>query len=97
MGRRRYQWLGWMDPEWVDEIAAKLRNDETVWLVNEPQRGNGKPRPAMVTAAHVEPDDNGRIHLDFGPYGRWPDEQVPEWALEMCRNGRHAPPKPSSS
>jgi len=73
-----------MSPDFAHECAKKLANDETVWMVNEPASGCGKPRPAMVTCAYVDPVENGRIHLDFGPYGRWPDEQVPQWALDAC-------------
>ena len=81
MGRRRYQWLGWINPEWVLEIRAKLEAGEEVWVVNQTETPTGRPgkeRPAMVTAAYVSDDENGRIHLDFGPYGDWGDK-APEW------------------
>ena len=76
---KRYQWLGWMDAEWVSEQAEKLRSGEDVWVWNEPASGRGKARPAQITAAFVDKDGEGRIHLDFGPYGRWPDDELPEW------------------
>lgn len=84
---KRYIWV------WYDEPLDLERYRPGTWLVEESERPRSKPRPIrVVSAGNLEPAKNdGRAayaQLDFGPRGKWPLSELPEWIRVYLATGK---------